>query len=192
MNICRVLTNGMSHTLMVFAFWLSYLFVLLILNDTKIKKLKYFNIFFIILILFGNIRLANTFYATKEMATEQTSNYLNRVAYSIESFEHYIPGETKVMFIGVPDMKLELNDSSDSMRLLAGAANDFALITGEASRYERYFKRILHSNINAVDTKEYKNLDIDYINSMPKYPNKNSIQYLDDVLIVKLGEFESY
>lgn len=192
MNICRVLTNGMSHTLMVFAFWLSYLFVLLILNDTKIKKLKYFNIFLIILILFGNIRLANTFYATKEMATEQTSNYLNRVAYSIESFEHYIPGETKVMFIGVPDMKLELNDSSDSMRLLAGAANDFALITGEASRYERYFKRILHSNINAVDTKEYKNLDIDYINSMPKYPNKNSIQYLDDVLIVKLGEFESY
>lgn len=191
MNICRVLTNGMSHTLMVFAFWLSYFFVLIILNDTKIKKLKYLNIFLILIILFGNIRLANTFYTTKEIATTQTENYLNRVAYSIESFENYIPGKTKVMFIGIPDMKLQLNDSSDSMRLLAGAANDFTLITSEAYRYKTYFKRTLHSNVNAIDTSKYADLDIEFINNMPVYPNEKSIQYLDDILIVKLGEFGS-
>ena len=95
------------------------------------------------------------------------------------------------MFIGIPDMKLELNDSSDSMRLLAGAANDFTLITSEAYRYKTYFKRTLHSNVNAIDTSKYADLDIEFINNMPVYPNEKSIQYLDDILIVKLGEFGS-
>jgi hypothetical protein len=187
MNICRVLTNGMSHSLMIYALWLIYLFILLILNDENCHKLKMLCIILTTIICIGNIRLANAVFMVKDIAKEQTENYLNRVLHDIENHEYYIYGETKVVIIGIPNMKTEFHNSTDQIRRLVGNTNDFVIPTGEASRYKLYFSRVLHSNVNVIENQINDIYILDQIENMPIYPEKNSIQYFYDVLIVKLG-----
>ena len=187
MNICRVLTNGMSHSLMIYALWLIYLFILFILNDKNYNKLKILSIILITITCIGNIRLANTVFMVKDIAKEQSENYLNRVLQDIENHEYYMAGETKVVIIGTPNMKIEFNNSADQIRRLVGNTNDFVIPTGEASRYKLYFSRVLHSNVNVIESQINDIYILNKIENMPIYPEKDSIQYFNDTLIVKLG-----
>jgi len=187
MNICRILTNGMSHSLMIYALWLTYLFILLILNDKKYYKLKLVNIILITIVCIGNIRLANTVFMIKNIAKDQSDNYLNRVLYDIENYKNYIDGETKVVIVGVPNMKIEFNNSTDQLRRLVGNMNDFVIPAGEASRYKLYFSRVLHSNVNVIESQINDIYLLEKIENMPIYPDKNSIQYFENILVVKLG-----
>jgi hypothetical protein len=187
MEICKVLTNGMSHTLMIYATSLTYIFVLLLLNEYKYDKLKILSIIIILIVFIGNIRMANTLYILKDTSKEITEHYLNRVLYSIESYESYIPEKTKVLFVGYPNIKKTFNNATDNLRDLAGASNEFSLMTIDASRYNFYFKNILNTNVNVIEKPTDNESFDEIIENMPIYPNKESIQLFDGVLIVKLG-----
>ena len=189
MNISRILTNGMSHDLMHYSLWLTNLFIILIyiFDNKKHNKLKMISITLITIILLGNVRMANTLYMMKEIAEEKTQSYMNRVIYSIESFEDYIPNKTKVVIEGSPNMNIEFNNATDNLRRITGAGEDFSLYVGEYGRYDYYLKMFQYANINIIENPYLDKIEQWEINNMPVYPNKGSIKYIDDILVVKLG-----
>ncbi len=187
MNISRILAKGMSHDLMHYSLWLSYVFALILLNESKYNKIKTISTILIALVLFGNIRLSNTLYMMKSISVVKTSNYMNRVLQSIESYDCYILGQTKVVIIGIPNIDVELDNNTKNIRNVTGAMNDYALNSNDTSRVKKYFKIVLNANVNVIENPFDNISDIEDINNMPVYPNKDSMQYFGDTLVIKLG-----
>lgn len=201
MNISQVL-SGMSHDLMHFALWLVYLFVLLIVYNaenlwfrnkekaiikTIIKIGKSVSILIIIMILISNIVLANELYLKKDLEQDATLSFFTRVVDKMDSFDEYNREKDSVVFIGVPEVLDEDLLGFENAKTITGTSYNYALGTTDASRYKNYFKYKLHYNVIAIDEDSIC-LEDDVIRAMPVFPKEGSIQMVDGILVVKLGE----
>ncbi len=184
MNIARILTNNWSHDIMHYALWLSSLLLLVLIHDNYnpwsiqcwCKSLCIIALF---IINCWNVRLANTSYMVREMEDKARLSLFTRVLSSIESYEGYIPGETKVAIVGQPKHVIKDLPEYQRTRMLMGMHKE----TMYTFNYY-YFKYVLMTSINMVDTQNLQ------IFSMPSYPHKDAIKMIDDVLVVKIGEIE--
>ncbi len=202
MNVSRILTNGMSHDLMHYALWLMYLlFILLIqeyihifniqpLKTICIKILGYGLIF---IILYANVTLANAAYLAKARECKAHLSYFTRLATDIETFEDYNAGETKVAMVGKPEQIYTsiLNKAFEYCRVkkLTGMKHGFPILYWY---YDSYFEYVLMNPIDIVNEESILQLETNekLVKMMPCYPAEGSIQMIDSVLVVKLGEVE--
>lgn len=187
MNICHVLTNNMSHELMYYAFNLFYIFVLLItFKNADIYKintvLKSVSVILVAVIIFGNIRLANLTYMAKEQQSDAALSYFTGVATKMDDVEGYKTGQTKVCFFGA-DYKA-LPWGFDGLEGMFGMSGGFLQNQDFYMYYYRYFQYFLMRSEWIVPQSDVK--DMEFVNQMPSYPEKGCMQFVDDILVIKL------
>lgn len=191
MNLCQMLSRGdVSHELIYYAIWLTYIFVLILIEKNFYLKLnkrleifKYFILIFISIIIWNNVITSNDVYVKKYLEKSATIAFMNRVILDMNRIKEYDLEKTKVMYIG--HVEKELTTSIDYRRygeLFGVGYNNILGTTG----IEGFFNYVLHYPIifgNLKERQKYSNLEV--VKEMPNYPEVGSIRMVDDVLIIK-------
>lgn len=206
MNLSYILSVGISHDLMVYAVWLFYLLALLLVNWLErhlknnrsqfIGKGAYFSKYICMLLtftlLYSNVQLANVLYLKKDQEQDAYLSLMTRVVYKMESFDRYLPGTTPVVFIGLTDQLNETIPGFEEFNEITGCWNTDVLYTPQRERYQAYFDYILVNRIVLADDSIWKELqESPIVAQMPSYPFDGCIAMIDDVLVVKLGDYFS-
>lgn len=194
MNISDI-SSGTSHDLMHYSYWLLYLFAILLFRWLKehMRVLKVDVIQKAIVIVFGivifdNIHIANTMYIEKELIQQSTLSTMTRVLTQIENQEGYVIGETPVAFIGTIGPVQNGVPGRWRVYNITGG-NALASITYQRT-YKAYFQNVLQYPIQLCDSDELEYLyELEEIEQMPVFPNKGSVQIIDDVVVVKMNKY---
>ncbi len=186
-NFVYVLTKGMQHELMIYSFYFTFVFMIVVLLDCMDKKeiwKKCGGILTIVLVLFiwNNIVYSNQVYFKVDMEDRAGLSMATRIAQDIERTDAYEPGVTKVAIIGSPD-KSEYVQQVDYLSEVKFYGNEKTPFSYDMSM-RVYFQYYLNVNINMVDIDRF----VPEIEEMPIYPANGYIQYVDDVLVVKLSD----
>lgn len=199
MNIVYPLTGGMSHDVMEFSFWLSYLFALLIAwwaiahFDAMKPLLKYgqrfVSVCLVFCVLWGNVRTANMAYLKKNLEQQANLSLFTRIVCRMEGQEGYVIGETPVVFSGAPVQMLEPVPGLEDLSNVFGCRYPYVLYSIERKRYCAYFDYILMNPAKMADPEIWSQMQTDSrVVAMPSYPEEGCMAFLDGVLVVKLGE----
>ncbi len=204
MNSCRVLTNNRSSDLMHYSLWFVYVFVLLVFSKLQPAKAsekhsharcetlsKGISFALVAVIICSNVSLANTAYNLKDFQYDATLSLMTRVTANIENFEGYVPNETPVAIIGEPNSLIQIPDSYDKVRDIMGfqylTPISYYGIRGFEAAYYKYI--LMNNSISLAGNQVYADLaQNEYVKQMPIYPSAGSMQYVEEVLVVKLGE----
>lgn len=194
---------GMIHQLMIFAFCLAYLLPLLLIpthNDTVFED-HHWNTWFdyarktvcavtvlaVLIIGFNNIVYANGAYVYKKLVYDNTALHAQTIWKDINSIDGYREGETPVVFVGEFNSSRAAYNSPIAKRyygVLNGCANS-AVTYPNTDR--RFFEGILGRKINLY----YDGADIsenDEVLNMPIYPANGYCRMIDDKVVVKLSK----
>ncbi|MCD8053514.1 MAG: glucosyltransferase domain-containing protein [Lachnospiraceae bacterium] len=245
MNVAHVLSNNTSHDLMHYAFWMAYLFALLLAeragerwksrefeqepgenkkelrkyeqdsvpyeqdsrgngqrfrndgrgpwNDgrwgSKGRSLRTAAALLVLVILWGNVRFANTAYAEKYREQEANLSLFTRIVLRMEEMDGYVTGETPVVFAGKPNSVLQRSSEFSALSQLTGLRS--AYVPGQASRnyYQAYFEYVLLNPAVMAEASVWTELrGSEEVAAMPCYPEEGSFAIIDGVLVVKLGD----
>lgn len=202
MNVSYIISGGMSHDLMHYALWLVYLFIVLIAGTIEyngkynirrmVKRIPNILLMLIVVVIvWGNVQLANEVYMKKSIEKEENIAYFNRVIYSLENYEEY-EKDRLVAFIGTPAEKIKRIPGFESAYQLTGSDNPYMLGGTNTNRCRAFFSYVLPYNINLLDEESRVILmKSDEVKDMPNYPDEGSIKTVGDVIVVKLGDVEN-
>lgn len=192
MNISYVLSGEMVHDIMRYAFWLFYLLavVLAVWLDNAdsaasyVKKIADLVIMgCMLVVILGNIQTSNTLYLKKDLEYQATLSYMTRVIEKIEENEAYVPGETPVLFVGEETIGRSM-EGFEKYETITGASTSSPITFYET--FEKYFKYVLDIQVNLYEDDAYESFE--HVAEMPVFPKEGSIQMIDGILVVKLGE----
>ena len=188
MNISCVLDGGMVHDLMLYAAWLVYLLVLLLVSaytDSALcsgilpKACQNVAVFVLILILLVDVQTANSAYVKKSLERQATLSIMTNVNAQMNGTAGYMPGESKVVFVGSP--RTESNELFPYLSQITGLGYE-AAITYEGV-YTAYYKYVLQTALWQVSN----DIPKEFTDPMPSFPQNGYIQWYNDVLVVKLS-----
>lgn len=197
-NLSYVLSGGILHSLMKYAFWLIYLFVILAMKEFRLQvynanmTTKVYRIIFLLIfiIVWNNIPVANAAYLKKDLERQQTLTMMTQVIGEIEKEEGYIDGQTPVAFIGkiyrnsMPGFEMFEGDGSRSG--LIGLNENYQIKNWRD--YRSFFYYMLNRDINICEYDQYAHLlETEEIADMPVFPAEGYIKYVDDILVIKMG-----
>ena len=192
MNVTYVLSGGVIHDLMRYAFWFVYL-VALILSihfmktacvSLKIRQGLYFAVLIsAFVIIFGNVQNANSIYMKKHLEYQGTLSYMTRVADRIESHTDYIPGETPVLFVG-EDVIGKSRYGFEKYERFTGVNITSPLTFYDT--YDQYFEYVLGLPLNFSE--DYELRQDERVQKMPTFPKEGSVTMIEGTMVVKLGE----
>lgn len=206
MNLIYVLTQGAMHEVMVYSIWMSYLFALFLGNwlASEWKHINFckqyiaragtgINILCMVLVfvlLYGNVQFSNGMYLKKDIEYDAYLSLMSRVVDRMEEEVAYVPGETQVVFVGLPE---DLNDQIPGFEmhsLATGMWSTDILFEYTRQRFRAYFDYVLCAPIKLLEDSQWNAmLENQEVLGMPNYPAKGCIKMVDDVLVVKLGDF---
>lgn len=188
-NFVCLMSKGMEHDLMTFAFVFPY--ILAIMFDDNVadvsshrmsRFISYATPILLSVIIWSNAVYANQTYYKKSLQEQSAISLMTRIVNDIEKHEGYIPGMTPVAFIGSFENSpytTELSGFTDIMpqgmgrTALTYFGTDYAML-----------KYVINVNMNLTRVDEW---DAE-MSSMPCYPADGSINYIGDVLIVKISD----
>ncbi len=187
MNLMRML-NSTVHDLMIYAFWLTYIFILLLLSSLKkninFNILEKLTIFLMVCVIVTNVQTANVAYVKKTTEQQATLSLMTRVIDKVEDLDGYKVGITPVAFIGLPEDYLIAFEPFYKYEGMTGMEENSQIT--HYNVYQIYFSMLLKVDLNVVDEETEAILsEEDAVKAMPTFPNKGSIQMLDDLVIVK-------
>ncbi|HEL2388488.1 TPA: glucosyltransferase domain-containing protein [Streptococcus suis] len=199
MNIIFILTKGFVHDLMLFVHWFVYIFLIIIcrmaVDREKHHDLKFFNLqpavmMFTFLLLWINIVTGHSVYLKKDLEHKASISLLTRVLYQIEMQDNYVTGETPVVFVGEPTTLLPKQNKFSPLYEIEGNQKTFIITRwGKRWKTQSTFHYLLNNPILLVEEEQWNAMQKDStIEKMPIYPEKGSIAFVGDVLVVKLGE----
>jgi len=192
-NFVCLISKGSEHTIMIYAFCLVYILAVRLVESgtpqtmdaSTLRKpcIPWFAVFVSITVLtWSNIVFSNQVYLKKDLQEQAALSFMTRIVYSIESTEGYIPGVTPVAFVGsfehtpyVPEMEAfkDVRPYGMGKSALTYVGTDYAFLT-----------HFLNVNMNL--TRNYT--DIEAIAQMPIYPEKGSIAFINETLVVKIAD----
>lgn len=193
LDIAYILTNGMSHDLMHYAFWLMYLYLLLLVDwlvkeNKKGEWIRGVAFALVLVLLWGNVQTANAIYLKKDQQQDATLSLFTKVMTRVECTEDYIPGQTPVVFVGKPDAYIHRIPGFEFTTNLRGGIYITTLGSATRSFYSAYFRYVLLTPINLADQGVWNQIEADErTKEMPTYPQEGSIQMLDGVLVIKFN-----
>ena len=141
------------------------------------------------LLLFNNLVYGNEYYIRRELEFDSTLSLMTRVVDRIEQTPGYTR-DTNVVFIGtLYDSPLAMTrsgfehigerDDSNTTNVYAPSAPE---------KYYWYFWQILGYPLNLADEFTHQRLSAKKeVRTMPVFPEEGCIQFVDDILVVKLG-----
>lgn len=205
MNLLYVLTIGENHDLMVYAIWLFYLLALLLADwllchwknsefhaKRKQKAAAAMNLLCMLavfVILYGSVQFSNGMYLKKDQEYDAYLSLMTRIVGRMEGCEAYIPGETPVVFVGLPTDLNKITPGFKEYRNVIGMLSSDVICLPEKSRYQAYFDYVLGTPILLAEDSVWKAvLESPSTAEMPDYPASGCLEMLDGVLIVKLGD----
>ena len=201
MNVAKILSGGMDHDLMRFAIWLAYLFALLIVYKSKefcdesdqksliqamAKIGKSTTVIILSIIIVSNITLANEVYLKRNLQHDATLAYFSRVVEKMDSIDEYDREKTPVLFVGKPDIFNDEMSGFEVTNSITGAGN-YVLGASSSGYYRSYFEYKLHYRIIVAEDDLISAKDPQVV-SMPVFPENGSLQIVNGVLVVKLGQ----
>ena len=198
-NLIYVLTVGGSHDLMVYAIWLLWLLPLLLadrLCRTRAHRVfrwqKWLVMAMVAVLLYGNVQFANGMYIKKDLEQDAYLSLMTRVADRMEQTEGYVPGETPVVFIGVPTLPNSVMPGFKDYWNVTGMTSSDVITAPEKSRFQAYFDYILNTPLLLADGDQWLVIrDSQESADMPAYPAAGSVALRDGVLVVKLADLGS-
>lgn len=204
MNLMHLLTLGSaSHELMVFSYWLTYLLPLL-LAERLVRRARAASgkweshlfqasrcvqtvcMLLLLVLIYANVQTANVMYLKKDMEQDAYLSVMTRVVYRMEEEEAYVPGETPVVMVGLPQQLNEVIPGFEAYRKPNGMWMSDVLNYGDAGHWSAYFKYILQNPANIVSGDEM--YTDSRVQAMPCYPAKGCIAFLGGKMFVKLSE----
>ena len=193
MDVSYILA-GFSHDLMRYAHCFFQVFLIILvgllesdeMTGLEIRRKSLFisvsNVM-LCLSLLGNVMTSNALYVKKDLEAKSTLSLFTRIADRIESIQDYIPGETPVVFVGHPDALIEPISGLEDISRIIG--NEYRSAT--STYYKAYFEFVLQRPIKVIypdeDFKKQKE-----ISEMPCFPDKNSVQWINGEVVVKLND----
>lgn len=187
-NFVYVISKGMEHTLMIYAFILFYVLAIVVVkqNATILPKKNELNIYGcmvaipILLTVWNSFIFSNQIYYKLQLQQEAVQSTMTRILYEIEHMDGYEYGVTPVAFVGY------LNASENV--LYPSYFNEIEVLgVGKSPiRYDgndlSYMKFYLNNKINIINI-----VVTEEIIQMPCYPSRGSITEIDGVIVVKLS-----
>ena len=185
-NFVCFMSKGIEHELMIYSFVFIYVFALLIIDlitkESKKKIYRYLLLIPFLIFIWNGFVYANQVYFKIDMEDRAAVSIATRIIDDIEDVEGYEAGVTPVRFVGA----LDRSDYMEPIIYLKDVT-----VNGNYNTpftYERslpfYLKYYLNVKINVFDAP----VSSDALATMPCYPNEGSIQYVDDVLVIKISE----
>lgn len=188
-NFVCLMSKGMEHDLMTFAFICPYILAIMFDDDAADVSLRRMSLFlryatpvFLAVIIWSNTVYANQSYFKKSLQEQSAISLMTRIVDDIENCEGYIPGVTPVAFLGTledsPYTK-ELSGCTDIMpygmrqTALTYFGTDYAMLT-----------YVINVNMNLIRIDDWD----EEMSSMPCYPVDGSIKYIGDVLVIKISD----
>ncbi|MBQ7926383.1 MAG: glucosyltransferase domain-containing protein [Lachnospiraceae bacterium] len=192
-NFISLLTKGMQHTLMIYAFVLVYVLAVKATDDADIEQKTVKSIspkavpriavlLFLGVLTWSNIVYANQVYLKKELQDKAALSRLTRIVQEIETMEGYIPGETSVAFFGSFERNPHMAEAEAFKEILPYGMGKTAL-TYEGTYYA-YLNYIMDVKMKFVQVSDAD----ERIKQMPCYPERGSVVYVDDTVVVKISE----
>lgn len=192
-NFVCVISQGMEHTLMIYAFCLVYVFAIKATEyciahtaEIQIRQKNCFPWFVVLasvmILSWSNIVYANQVYLKKDLQDKATQSLMTRIVYEIESTEDYVAGVTPVAFLGSFENTSYIIDM-DAFKDILPYGMGKSSLTYIGTDYA-YLTHILNVNMNLTRI----NGDNEIIQQMPTYPTKGSVALVDGVLVVKISE----
>lgn len=192
--------GGTVHDLMTYSIWLlATFFVIGVYKIAKcekykikgIKIIKVLGIVLLCMFLWQNIIISNTAYLKKNMEYEATLSVMTRVVEEMEETDGYIYGETPVAFIGKIDC-IEQVDGFEKISAITGLRAKDAISQDTSTyfynAYKAYFDYVLQYKLNFCRDYEHEQLKtFEIVKSMPTFPSEGSIGFVDNILVVKMG-----
>lgn len=194
-NTVYILSKGLMHDLMKYSYTIVVLVPMLIainaknhgvgISEKKRNVLTGIICTVLSLLIFSNTVFSNQAYLKKELESKSSLSIATRILNRIELLPQFKPGKTRVCFIGDaffnPYFRVERIKLEGKKKRATGLGN-YVSFTYNASQY---FFSIMGINLPGCDDSK---LDKDYVDNMPLFPSENSVQMIDDQVIVKLGE----
>ncbi len=177
-----------AHDLMKYAFCLVYVFDILLLRQC-LQSLPESRVFsgcaaislaLIAALVWGNVQTANALYLKKDLERQATLSRMTELCLRLDQAEGYVPGETPVVFIGLPSF--DTPEALGSVSQITGAWRNSTVGGGY---YAAYFSYILQTPIRIGSESELP--EGAQPDAMPPFPAEGSICRAGDMLIVRMG-----
>lgn len=199
-NFVCLMSRGMEHDLMTFAFICPYILAIMFddnkaemngspgLNTSDVSTgsmrwfISYATPILLSVIIWSNAVYANQTYYKKSLQEQSAISMMTRIVNDIEHRDGYVPGATPVAFIGSFENSpytMELSGFTDitpygmGHTALTYFGTDYAML-----------KYVINVNMNLTRIDE---LD-EEMHSMPCYPANGSVDFIGDVLIIKISD----
>ncbi len=197
-----VVSMGMMHTLMIFAFNLAFFVPLVLINfipdlkpaagkkKTSIKRIANYayaaTVISFFIIGFHNIVYANGAYQLKKLVYDNTALHAQTIWKDINNIEGYKAGETKVVFMGDFSSSKAAYISPLGTRywnVIIGASTSSITYSGTINRF--YYgilghrMNISYNDAEILQTREYL--------QMPAYPVNGYCKMIGEKLVVKMN-----
>ena len=192
-NFVCVVTQGMQHILMIYAFYLVYILAIKVtescqsdwIREGTIRKssVPWLAVLGALAILtWSNIVYSNQVYEKKDLQDKATLSMMTRIVYEIESMEDYVAGVTPVAFYGSFESSPYLTEIEVFQDIKPYGMGKSA-ITYIGPDYS-YLTYILNVNMNLTRVVD----ETGAIGQMPTYPTKGSVAYVDGTVVVKISD----
>ena len=178
---------------MIYAYWLIYLLPLLLLPRLPWDKLakpiswvKPVCAGLIVVLICAQVQVANVLYLKKDLEQDAYLSVMTRVIYRMEETQGYVPGETPVVMVGLPQQLNDTIPGFEAYRKPNGMWMTDVLNYGDSGHWAAYFKYILLNPAKIVSGG--KMTDDPRVQALPCYPAQGCTAIIDGTLFVKLSE----
>lgn len=187
-NFVCIISKGMEHTLMLYAFVLVYVLAIKAIDNCPLqtsfdKRILCTGLLsFIVIISWSNIVFSNQVYLKKDLQDKATHSLLTRIVYEIESTDGYVPGITPVAFSGSFEKTTYIQPLENFEEIvLYGMGNSSLTYIGTDYAYLKYILNV-NMNLTRIDAQN------EAVMNMPVYPSKGSVSFVDGTLVIKISE----
>lgn len=200
MNSIYIIIHTSLHDLMSYGVWMFFVFFIVFVykfagnifkKDSLNSIIIGLSTLIVAVLIWENIILANTLYLKKDTEAKATLSVMTRVVSEMESFEGYEMGITPIAFVGVHN-PYKGSEGFERYYNITGAEKDNAIHSDGATYfynpYKAYFNYVLNYPVNFCSDSEISELKNNpAVKEMPSFPEKGSIQYIDGVMVIKMG-----
>lgn len=203
MNMIHVMTVGKNHDLMTYPIWLGYILALLLADRFwktwktaeghaktvwLAKAQRFLCMALVFVLVYGNVRFSNGMYMKKALEHEAYMSLMTRIVARMEAMEDYVPGETEVVFVGLPDNLNEVMPGFTDYWNVTGMTKSDMIYAFSRDRFEAYFDYMMGLPIELSEGDYWnKNTYSEAVRQMPVYPASGCMQMMEGILFVKLG-----
>lgn len=187
MNMIYIISVSTYHDLMKYGMCFIYIIALMLADRCKINPARTVTIALVGIIVFCEIQTANLVYLKKNLTYQATYAQMTYVLHDIIDLG-YEPENTTLCVTGMID--IEGYDEFEDINRITGA-NHENVITKDEKSIDHYFDYVLGYPVNVTSDSEFDEIisKQEYID-MPVFPEKGYVDYIDNVLVVKLMNIE--